>query len=37
MVLEVGYLEPQNSLILNLCSMPLEIEKIKKDLLELYG
>ena len=35
MVLEVDYLELLNNLILNLYNMHLEIEKIRKELLEL--
>jgi hypothetical protein len=37
MVLEVGFLGLLNNPILNLYNMHLEIEKIKKELLELYG
>ena len=37
MALEVGYLELQNSQILNLFSMLLETEKIENDPLGLYG
>jgi hypothetical protein len=37
MVLEVDYLELLNNLILNLYNMHLEIEKIRKELLELFG
>ena len=37
MVLEVDYLELLNNLILNLYNMLLEIEKIRKELLELFG
>ena len=37
MVLEVGYLELQSSLILNLYNMHLEIEKIEKENLGHYG
>ena len=35
--LEVDYLKQQSNPILNLFSMLLEIEKIEKDLLDLYG
>ena len=37
MVQEVDYLELLNSLILNLYSMLLEIEKIRKEPSEPYG
>ena len=37
MVLEVGYIKLLNNLISNQCSMHLEIEKIKKKHLGLYG
>ena len=37
MVLEVDYLELLNNLILNLYNMHLEIEKIRKELSELFG
>ena len=34
---EAGFLKQQNSLILNLCNMHLEIEKIESVHLEVYG
>ena len=37
MVLEAGYLKQQNNLISSRFSMHLEIEKIEKDHLGLYG
>jgi hypothetical protein len=37
MELAVGYLEPLSNQILNPYNMHLEIERIKKDLLELFG
>ena len=37
MELEVGFLKPLNSQILNPCSMHSEIEKLEKGLLGLFG
>ena len=37
MAQEAGYTKLLNNLILNLFSIPLEIEKIEKDLLGLFG
>ena len=37
MVQEVDFIKRQNNQILNLFNMLLEIEKIKKELLEIYG
>jgi hypothetical protein len=37
MGLEVDFIKLLNNLILNLCSMLLEIGKTEKELLDLYG
>ena len=37
MVLEVDYIKQPSNLILKLCNMLLEIEKIEKDPLGTYG